>query len=637
MSQTFKRRLNFDEETPSTPPQLVDNKQSNPNNCLVEDPQQRILIARQEAKRRLAASRLRRDEEYAKKFQNEIMQLQDEAYNKRKSQKNFCDPIILSEIENTTYTPKENNQDEPNPHDEWAKYLSSLNNIHVNTQNPYGQRYLNCDFNEKAPSTSSDQTISSMSKNEFDATLENLMENFCDAKSKNEPPGEQIESIVEEDQFKTPPGKRHSITYSETKPKVKDLHTSILTSDEENCTKEEEMMDVDEISKIFDNEVDNPKKNDNQEPPLIIFYKENENGNINTDDDGFTHRQKYILSERDTRIAFNERMHLYRVDGVQSNFISTTTCLSRFVYGDFNYRKMRKHESFNEYFTSTSGGAYAAHTGTIFHRFIEIGLCGNNSIKERFVPPNESIIDTTLISPSPTDETSTTQNDTVDISNQEVICKSPPNEVIAKDWQQRLSEGKLINIPDMNIKENILNQHVRSLNKSYEVDSSILNSLECSLRNQFSQKMFNDKIHDMWRNFQRSISFLQRDNWVPVASEYMVYDEDIGICGTIDLVIRDLKTNNLIIVDWKTTESVLGGCFKQNVTINDGIMDKYTKYNKYECQLHIYRYILEHKYKQHVDKMIVFLVGTDATNIINYDNNRECKCMKKIIEKIKPS
>lgn len=122
------------------------------------------------------------------------------------------------------------------------------------------------------------------------------------------------------------------------------------------------------------------------------------------------------------------------------------------------------------------------------------------------------------------------------------------------------------------------------------------------------------------------------------ASEYMVHGKVGGVtlCGTIDALYYtdDVKKdpNNkhikrrVAIVDWKTNEDVIGPTFKvkapEALFYNVGVR----KIDKYACQLHCYKYILEEYYNVIVEHLIIVNFTMKHQSILFIDEN--CKCFE---------
>ncbi len=82
-----------------------------------------------------------------------------------------------------------------------------------------------------------------------------------------------------------------------------------------------------------------------------------------------------------------------------------------------------------------------------------------------------------------------------------------------------------------------------------------------------------------------------------VYPEVIVYSKELKIAGTIDLLVRDRKTDFYNIIDWKTSKRIDTSSYKGKTGIKlvtENILD--CNFNHYSLQLSLYRYILEKYY-----------------------------------------
>lgn len=89
-------------------------------------------------------------------------------------------------------------------------------------------------------------------------------------------------------------------------------------------------------------------------------------------------------------------------------------------------------------------------------------------------------------------------------------------------------------------------------------------------------------------------------------TEWLVYDEDIKLAGSIDCVLSDDK-GNLVLLDWKRSKEIkMSNSFSKGKCPFENLDD--CNYEHYSLQLNFYRHILETKYKKNVlDMMIIVL------------------------------
>jgi len=101
-----------------------------------------------------------------------------------------------------------------------------------------------------------------------------------------------------------------------------------------------------------------------------------------------------------------------------------------------------------------------------------------------------------------------------------------------------------------------------------------------------------------WQYFLRFVK--NTPHLVPFRSEWVVFNEDIRICGTIDMVYEKAD-GTLMIYDWKRCKEISpNGWSKFSKTIQH-IPD--SNFWHYSLQLNMYKYILEEKYDKVVSNI----------------------------------
>ncbi|WP_405377952.1 hypothetical protein [Nonlabens sp. Asnod3-A02] len=143
--------------------------------------------------------------------------------------------------------------------------------------------------------------------------------------------------------------------------------------------------------------------------------------------------------------------------------------------------------------------------------------------------------------------------------------------------------------------------------------------------------------------YEQTEEFYQFENFVsdhpnlnPYRSEWRIFDDNIGVAGTIDLIVKNQQ--NFDIYDWKRSKKVIntfdgkpietdnwGKCgIGQLSHIDD------TSYNRYCLQQSLYKFVLEKNYKIKVDNMYLIVMYPE------YDNYYKVKVpyLKKEIEHI---
>lgn len=118
--------------------------------------------------------------------------------------------------------------------------------------------------------------------------------------------------------------------------------------------------------------------------------------------------------------------------------------------------------------------------------------------------------------------------------------------------------------------------------------------------------------------YMQFMDFLRNHKFKPFRTEWAIYDEDLKIAGTIDMIHKHEDVFD--IYDWKRSHRIVDFC-GEPITINSyeekglGEFNQIdnTPYWHYCIQQNLYRYILEKNYNIKVEKMYL-VVFCDDTN-----------------------
>lgn len=127
--------------------------------------------------------------------------------------------------------------------------------------------------------------------------------------------------------------------------------------------------------------------------------------------------------------------------------------------------------------------------------------------------------------------------------------------------------------------------------------------------------------------YERTEEFYQFEKFVsdhpnlnPYRSEWRIFDDNIGVAGTIDLIVKNQQ--NFDIYDWKRSKKVIntfdGKPIKKDNWGKCGIgqlahIDD-TSFNRYCLQQSLYKFILEKNYKIEVDNMYLIIMHPEYDN-----------------------
>jgi hypothetical protein len=94
------------------------------------------------------------------------------------------------------------------------------------------------------------------------------------------------------------------------------------------------------------------------------------------------------------------------------------------------------------------------------------------------------------------------------------------------------------------------------------------------------------------KNFLNFYDWWKKDH-VLIRSEFVVGDEESGICGTIDNLSYNKKTKELVIFDYKTNKEIKKKNPRDEMFLKPIQYLSYCEYIKYSLQLNLYQYIIE--------------------------------------------
>lgn len=140
------------------------------------------------------------------------------------------------------------------------------------------------------------------------------------------------------------------------------------------------------------------------------------------------------------------------------------------------------------------------------------------------------------------------------------------------------------------------------MHKSIE-DFLNLEPVENSETKEFSMFM------SFWNDFLTKYPTLK-----PYRTEWLIYDEDIGVAGSIDCVLSD-NNGNLVILDWKRSKEIKT---ENRYEKGKGVFCNYDNcnYSHYSLQLNFYRHILETKYNKKVIYMMLVVLHPDQASYV---------------------
>lgn len=119
------------------------------------------------------------------------------------------------------------------------------------------------------------------------------------------------------------------------------------------------------------------------------------------------------------------------------------------------------------------------------------------------------------------------------------------------------------------------------------------------------------KEYTMFQNFWRDL-LTKYPSLKKYRSEWLVYDEDQRISGSIDCVMKD-GNGKLHIIDWKRSKEIkMSNRYAKGLAPFEDYDD--CNYSHYSLQLNFYRHILETKYSMEVASMMLVILHPNQEN-----------------------
>jgi len=135
--------------------------------------------------------------------------------------------------------------------------------------------------------------------------------------------------------------------------------------------------------------------------------------------------------------------------------------------------------------------------------------------------------------------------------------------------------------------------------------------------------------------FQQWLAEARAEGWEPYRTEWVIFDEDADLAGSIDCVMFNPTTDKYMIVDWKrcgTKGSGFHSAFGGRTFLPPVHPMAATTLNKWMLQVNVYREILEARYGITVGPMgMVVLQADENTGPVEFWHDR-CEGAKALID-----
>lgn len=170
--------------------------------------------------------------------------------------------------------------------------------------------------------------------------------------------------------------------------------------------------------------------------------------------------------------------------------------------------------------------------------------------------------------------------------------------------------------------QEILNEWESNRKGAASAGTKLHYDIECYYNGCFNE---NDSIeYRFFKSFAKDFSEL-----IPYRTEWMVYDKENKLAGSIDMIFKN-KNGNLEIYDWKRSKEITK-INKWDKYSNNSQLEHIpdTNFWHYSLQLNIYKFILEKNYKKYVENMYLVVLHPDNKNK-NYIRMKVCDLQKEI-------
>ena len=142
--------------------------------------------------------------------------------------------------------------------------------------------------------------------------------------------------------------------------------------------------------------------------------------------------------------------------------------------------------------------------------------------------------------------------------------------------------------------------------------------------------------------FRQGLRWLATCDLEPFRTEWVIFDEDADVAGSVDFVARDPVTGHLVIIDWKRCRhgpDVYKFCGRRDgkntmlLPPLDHMPD--TTLSHWAAQVNLYRVILEKKYGYTVSRMQMVCLYPDQTEAHVYVHDRDDRVEKLLTRRYK--
>jgi len=143
-----------------------------------------------------------------------------------------------------------------------------------------------------------------------------------------------------------------------------------------------------------------------------------------------------------------------------------------------------------------------------------------------------------------------------------------------------------------------------------------------------------NKVHDAFKKLTILFDQFYKVSFgklIPVKSELVVGDADLGICGMVDQIYYNEKTGKLNIYDWKTNKEIKKSNRWQKFSKPISHLEV-CEMNTYSLQLSLYKYIIEKNTNLEIDDCCIVWFFEDNSTFKLYKCHDFTKEIKNMLE-----
>jgi hypothetical protein len=122
-----------------------------------------------------------------------------------------------------------------------------------------------------------------------------------------------------------------------------------------------------------------------------------------------------------------------------------------------------------------------------------------------------------------------------------------------------------------------------------------------------------------------------QETWEPWRTEWEVWDEELKLAGSVDMIYRNRKDGTFAVYDWKRSKEIK---MENNFQSGFGPVSHFPDCNywHYTLQLNLYRWLLEKHYGIVVSEMALVIMHPNNSNYKRYKLNRLDEEIEGVIE-----